>query len=172
MLKGMAQSSRHVLLGVALQFAILLTMVGIAARPLITGVTGLLRVVPVDPRDAFRGDYVTLGYEGIVGIGNKLSPTTTEKPFWGRPVYVPLTREADGRHWQPGDATFERPKRGMYLRGKLQASGLVVFGIESFYLQDGTGTAYENAMHHKRLSAEIALTTDGQATVKRLVIEK
>src|ERR671921_157628 len=74
---------------------ILVAMIGLRALPLVTGQTVLVRVVPIDPRDLFRGDYVTLSYdfsrvppEGVEGIsaderGNK-------SKLEGRTVYVPL----------------------------------------------------------------------------------
>src|SRR4051794_27486495 len=117
---GPIEPRRFVLLGILLQFAILVTMTGLAARPLLIGDTGLLRVVPVDPRDVFRGDYVTLSYEGINTNNRKFPPSTTDKALFGHAVYVPLAREADGRHWQPGKITLERPKSGAYLRGTLR----------------------------------------------------
>ena len=48
---------------VGLQVAVLGAMIVHQARPLVTGDTILLRVVPVDPRDLFRGDYVILSYD-------------------------------------------------------------------------------------------------------------
>jgi len=48
---------------IILQLIVLVGMIAMRLTPLLTGQTILLRVVPVDPRDIFRGDYVTLAYE-------------------------------------------------------------------------------------------------------------
>jgi uncharacterized membrane-anchored protein len=47
----------------AFQVLFLVGMIAERAAPLRSGRTVLLRVVPVDPRDLLRGDYVTLSYE-------------------------------------------------------------------------------------------------------------
>ena len=59
----------------AFQVIFLVAMIGLRVAPLLTGQTILIRVLPVDPRDLFRGDYVVLSYEfsrippqGIEGI--------------------------------------------------------------------------------------------------------
>jgi len=59
---------------VALQILLLVSMIVIRAAPLVMGESILVRVQPVDPRDMFRGDYVILSYpfstvpaNGIVG---------------------------------------------------------------------------------------------------------
>ena len=38
-------------------------MIALRAIPLLTGQTVLVKVVPVDPRELFRGDYVQLSYD-------------------------------------------------------------------------------------------------------------
>src|SRR5258708_2650618 len=61
--------------GVCLQALVLIAMIAIHAAPYLVGERIVLKVVPIDPRDVFRGDYVILGYEinrlpaaGIPGI--------------------------------------------------------------------------------------------------------
>ena len=58
-----AREPKVLLVTVVAQLVILLSMIAIRAVPLMTGQTVLVRVQPVDPRDLFRGDYVTLSYE-------------------------------------------------------------------------------------------------------------
>ena len=57
--------SRRIFLfaGVGLQLVVLIGMIVFKAMPLWTGEPILLRVVPVDPRDMFRGDYVAISYD-------------------------------------------------------------------------------------------------------------
>ena len=54
---------RALLLVAALWLAILGGMVAINEHTLRTGREIVLKTVPVDPRDLFRGDYVTLRYD-------------------------------------------------------------------------------------------------------------
>src|SRR5207249_1216682 len=48
---------------VVAQVAVLAGMIAFDGLPLVLGQRIKLKVVPVDPRDFFRGDYVILGYE-------------------------------------------------------------------------------------------------------------
>ena len=55
---------RAILFGtIAFQMVVLGSMIARSTWTLITGETILLHVIPVDPRDLFRGDYVILAYD-------------------------------------------------------------------------------------------------------------
>jgi len=169
--------------GVGFQLLVLVVMIGILAAPLAFGETVLLRVVPVDPRDLFRGDYVRLGYEisrvpagGIEGLVETRGYAGHHRGKAAeQTVYVSLEPEADGRHYRAAKASTNRPPSGKYMRGKYkpdwQPGGQMVFGIESFYVPEGTGGAYVEAQRHRRLWAEVALAPWGQATLRGLRIE-
>ena len=134
---------------VVFQLSILVAMVLGRTVPYLGAQTVLLRVEPVDPRDMFRGDYVTLDYAISRVPNGKYEP--------GRTVYVTLVPEAGGRHYRAGEFLAEPPKSGVYIRGTAQAHGRATYGIESFYVQEGTGHDYEHAVRNRRLWAEIAL---------------
>lgn len=133
----------------------------------LVGKTVVLRVVPVDPRDLMRGDYVILSYEASrVPIDGDpphgVSPNT--------PVYVILEPEEDGQHWHAVKATLSRPWEGTYLAGRTDGRG-VRFGIEAYYVREGTGRELEIARNRGRLSAEVAVAPWGQAALRRLIVE-
>jgi uncharacterized membrane-anchored protein len=148
---------------VVLQLSILVAMILGRTVPYVGAQTVLLRVEPVDPRDMFRGDYVTLGYEISRVPGRKFEP--------GQTVYVTLVPEADGRHYRASEFLAEPPASGIFIWGTAGAHGRATYGIESFYVQEGTGHDYENAVRNRRLWAEIALDSRGTPALKRLVIE-
>jgi uncharacterized membrane-anchored protein len=163
-------------LGVAVQLAILAGMIVRHEMPYLTGQTVLLRVAPVDPRDMFRGDYVTLRYDfsrvpsgGIAGLGHFDYSRSAE--WQNRIVYVSLVPEADGRHWRAERFSLERPTSGRYIRGTIAGWGRIECGIESYYVQEGTGHKYEEAVRHGRLSAEVAIAPNGRAALRGLRIE-
>jgi uncharacterized membrane-anchored protein len=170
-----ARERKILLLTAAAQLAILVAMIALRAIPLLTGKTVLVRVQPVDPRDLFRGDYVILSYdfsrvspEGIEG----LSETDRYRRKWeGRTVYVPLVADSDGVHWRAEKATVVKPASGPFLRGQMQRYGSLQFGIESYYVQEGTGHRYEQAIRDRHLSAELAVTPSGLAALRGLRIE-
>ena len=171
-----ARERKVLLVTVAAQLLILLAMIALRSIPLITGQTVLVRVVPVDPRDLFRGDYVILSYdfsqvpgEGIEGLSEK------ERGSWskleGRTVYVPLVPDTNGVHMRAGKVTVEKPAAGLFLKGHMERYGSLKFGIEAYYVQEGAGLRYEEAIRDRQLTAELAVTSSGQAALKGIRIE-
>lgn len=158
---------------VAVQAVVLLSMAATHAATHWFGETVLVRVVPVDPRDLFRGDYVVLSYEfsrvpddGIEGIAD--SAVRPDEFFdvrehVGRTVYVSLVPEPDGKHLKPAKMSIHKPAEGPFLRGRIAGWNRIEYGIEAFYLQEGRGLDYEKAVQTRRLSAELAVTADGTA---------
>jgi uncharacterized membrane-anchored protein len=171
-----ARERKILLVTAAAQIMILLGMIALRAAPLVTGQTVLVRVEPVDPRDLFRGDYVILSYdfsrvprEGIEGLADKevLSWSKNE----GRTVYVPLVRDTNGVHYRAEKVTVVKPKSGLFIKGHMERYGSMKFGIESYFVQEGTGRVYEQAIRDRKLSAELAVTSSGQAALRALRIE-
>lgn len=160
------------LAGIGLQLIVLLGMTSLRAYALWRGDVYYVHVQPVDPRDLFRGDYVILSYP--------FSRLPTE--LWGHPqaqagrdIYVELVPEGDGKHWRANRFHFDPPRHGPYLhgpylRGKI-GPGRIEYGIESFYVQEGQGRRYEEAVRSRRLTAEIAVAPNGQASLRNLHVE-
>lgn len=160
------------LLGGALQVIVLVSMIVICVMPSVTGETVLLRTVPVDPRDLFRGEYVILSYEisriPSEGISGQLGQVGVFEQ--GRTVYVSLVPEDDGRHWRADRFSFEQPS-GLSIRGTITRGRRIAFGIESYFVQEGEGLKYERAVRDRALSARVAVAPDGKAALTGLVIE-
>jgi uncharacterized membrane-anchored protein len=159
----------------------ILVLTGMIAGKAITQRSGesiLLRVVPVDPRDLFRGDYVILGYEisrippgGINGIAVSRTPGNASD-WQGRMVYVSLVLESDGLHYGGGTVSTVPPPPGVrFIEGTVADPRRITFGIESYFVQEGKGKKYEDAIRNHRLSAEVALTSSGHAALRGLRIE-
>jgi uncharacterized membrane-anchored protein len=148
---------------VALQLCILVGMLFGRTVPYIGAQTVLLKVEPVDPRDLFRGDYVTLNYGITRTPGGRFAP--------GQSVFVTLVPEADGRHYHAGEFLEQAPAGGLFIKGTAQGTGRATYGIESYYVQEGTGHDYEAAVRNRRLWAEVALDSNGNGQLQRLIIE-
>lgn len=166
-----SRNERNILLvGIIFQLLILIGMIVWQAMPIWTGDTFLLRVEPIDPRDLMRGDYVILSYEMSM-----LPVEGLEGERWGwpdqRPVFVMLEKEEDGKHWRGVKASTAKPTSGRYIEGKT-SRGRLIFGIESFFLQEGSGKAYESAIRDKRVSAKISLSRDGRAALVDLQYDR
>jgi len=171
-----ARERKILVLTVVAQLAILLGMIALRAAPLVTGQTVLVRVQPVDPRDLFRGDYVILSYDF-----SRTSPDSikglpaNERGSWkkleGRPLYVMLIPDSNGVHHRAEMVTVVKPPHGVFLKGRMERYGSLKFGIESYFVQEGTGREYEQAIRDRKLSAELAVSSSGQAALRRLHIE-
>ena len=154
---------------IAFQMCVLGSMIVQHGAVLVMGDSILLRVVPVDPRDPLRGDYVILRY-----TFSNLWPQGSgqwDESHAAAEVFVTLEPESDGKHWRGTSASWTRPTSGRFIRGTVRNSWSLEFGIEAFFVQEGQGKEYESARNAQRLSAEIALTRDGTASLKRLVLE-
>jgi uncharacterized membrane-anchored protein len=148
---------------VGLQLFILVAMIVGRSVPYIGAQSVLLRVEPIDPRDLFRGDYVTLSYAFTRIPSGNFQP--------GDSVYVTLVPEQSKRHYIAHEFLHNPPSAGLYIRGVAQTNGRANFGIESYYVQEGTGHAYEAAVRSRRLWAEVALDNQGNPALQSLVIE-
>lgn len=164
------------LIAVGLQLLVLAGMIVQRLMPLVTGDVLLVRVEPVDPRDLFRGDYVILSYGfsryppgGIEGLPSRSGSAYREHA--NRTVYVQLVPDPDGKHYRAGRMSTTRPAAGKFLRGRIAGYDRIDFGIESYYVQEGTGRDYEDAVLKGRLSAEIAVTNSGQSALRALHID-
>ena len=169
-----ARERKVLLVTAAVQLLILVGMIAKRAVPLVTGQTVLVKVQPVDPRDLFRGDYVILSYAFSrvpVDSVEGLSIAERGRKSEGRTVYVPLVLDSDRVHWRADKVTVVKPAAGPFLKGQMSRYGSLKFGIEAYYLQEGTGLRYEQAIRNRQLSAELAVTSSGHAALKGLRIE-
>ena len=157
--------------GIGFQLLVLVAMIATPLTTLVTGDTLLLRVAPVDPRDLFRGDYVILSYEFSRPAAGSIPGLETTDEWQGQIIYAVLVPEEDGRHWRLSHYSIEQPMTGKFLRGEVPSWRRIEFGIESYFVQEGEGLKYEEAVRNGKLSAEVAVDGNGRAVLKRLVIE-
>jgi len=163
------------------QAAVLGWMIWDRASLLANGREVVLDVIPVDPRSLFRGDYVILGYD----ISRYTLPPGTEVPQRGAPFYVTLRKGADDA-WQAIAGSSTPPASiaadDVVIRGKVDYAsaarqdsadtGPVValrYGIESFFVPEGTGRELEHMVRDKKISAVVAVNGSGEAAIKGLM---
>ena len=61
-------------------------------------------------------------------------------------MYVPLVADSVAGHWRAEKVTVVKPASGPFLRGQMERYGSLKFGIESYFVQEGTGREYEQAI--------------------------
>jgi len=99
---------------ILLQILILAGMIGYRHYWVETGEKIMLRVSPVDPRDLFRGDYVSLAYEISSLDLDRLSVKELFRPK--EKVYVILEPETDGT-WKAAGVAKSRPSGKKFIQG-------------------------------------------------------
>ncbi len=154
---------------VGLQVVAVLVFAGVKEYTLRGGQEIVLATVPVDPRDLFRGDYVTLRYE-ISTVPGQFAVGDT--------VYTRLF-ESNGV-WRPGYATKERPgPDDTFIRGRVArltslnptlSQAEVEYGIESYFVPEGTGHQIEQ--QGGKLWVKVAVDSTGSAIIKDLIFEQ
>ncbi|MES1990864.1 MAG: GDYXXLXY domain-containing protein [Pseudomonadota bacterium] len=131
---------------------------------------------PVDPRDLFRGDYVTLGY-AITSLS--LTEINGDQTWAdGETIYAELT--PDKTSWRAVAAfhAYEMPAIGnKIIRGTIsdydatRNIARVDYGIERYYVPEGEGRVLEEERNKRALSVDVALGRDGEATIKGIRID-
>ena len=118
-------------------------------RVLTEGEVFLFRTAPIDPRDPFRGEYVTLNFEAETG--QWAAPTaSTEGEYMQRSAYAVLEADADG-FARITQLTDQPPTGGAFVHVEFMAYGTegvsrVSLPFDRYYLEEGDGAATEQML--------------------------
>ena len=176
------------ILAALLLCGLILAMVYQRAEILRNGQEVRLEVVPVDPRDLFRGDYVVLDYR----ISTVDLPKDTPNVFTrGQKVFVTLRPNENGKTRAVAISSGRPVASGtdIVISGVVTApsvcpfneSGImdckagnravrVKYGLESYFVPQGEGKKIETT-DKARLEVVAAVTPSGQSAIKRLLID-
>ena len=108
-----------------------------------------LRTAPVDPRDPMRGDYVNLSYSfNTVDFSHYRGKTAAPTLKRGTPVFA-LLKAGPENVFDLDYLSDLPPPSGIYLRGQVSRDVLggqipVTYGIEQYFVEQGSGRAIEN----------------------------
>jgi uncharacterized membrane-anchored protein len=140
----------------------------------------VLPIVPVDPRSLFRGDYVRLSYD-VSRVPGRLFKQSVAA---GDKLYVTIEKAADGSYSavavsltepesvQPGQTVLQGwLQYGRVASGNVPQDVWVRYGIESYFVPEGTGLALEDLAREKKLAAVIAVDRDGRSAIKGLMVD-
>ena len=163
----------------ALQLVVLAYMAGEREWVVRTGRTIYLRTAPLDPRDAMRGDYVSLSYD-ISRVPRDLwpgglaatNPTTEELPRDTK-VYAALRTSPDGVA-ELTALSLQPPASGLFIRGRTEGSWVtalpVRYGLEAYFMEQGRGLELERGQNREGirvpLEMETAVSPGGLAVLK------
>ncbi|MFN8558918.1 MAG: GDYXXLXY domain-containing protein [Dehalococcoidia bacterium] len=163
---------------VALQFAILGSVIGYKGYTVATGETVLLKVVPVDPRSLFQGDYVNLAFD--ISRLDRTDKQDGVPLYGGRKVYVELVRGDDG-YWRlvgVHDKIEPVADGRVLLKGAVTSDAFappgdttvrVEYGIEQVYVPERSGRAIETS--RAELGLEVKVDRFGNGVARRIFID-
>lgn len=157
-------------------WSILAGMVVKAYLPIMTGKKYLLPVSARDPRDFFRGNYVTLQY-GFSAVNlEKLAHNLNPGQFYkfGQTLWLDLS-EDKGELKAVGLYTDAAKARGVRLKvqpswritGKDKTADLTS-GLESFFAPKTAAEEWEKGLREGRVLAEVAIDSAGNARLTGL----
>ena len=154
-----------------------------------TGTEIILKTQPVDPRDLFRGDYVTLNYE--ISTLN-LEEIPAEDPHFEYNDQIYLALEIKNEYGVPKKIYKNPPDNELYIKGTVkeliydweayESSNVteepdlkelrVEYGIESYFVPEGKGLEIERQQQTGGEGVDVKVVVDkyGNAVIKSLLI--
>jgi hypothetical protein len=144
----------------------------------------------VDPRDLFRGEFVrldtpatTLLVEGTPGEASDAPRVRPVGRWWGTwaeverasgaLVFVQLEPAPGSDEMRPVSISRGKVPGAVNLRGRIRgvtgATLRVDYGLDAFYMQEGTARPVEQAMREgRRVQMEVAIAASGRARIRAL----
>ena len=170
-------------LAVASQVLVILIIVVFKVSILSEGNDVLLRIVPVDPRDWLRGDYVTFSYD-ISSLSSYYA--NRQNLASGDTIYVVLRQ--GNKYATVSRVQKEKPsEKEIFIKGKIASGGVspsnddlmdeefnnrqlrVIYGIEQYFIPEGSGQNFN--FPDKTAAAQVFLDSNGNAVLKRIYID-
>lgn len=166
----------------------LLFLVGEAAKyrvALAHGQTVLLRVVPVDPRSLFLGNYMALSYDiSSLNLSAIAHDPKAARASVGDTVYVVLR---PAKPWaQAVEVTSAKPPRRdgrPFLKGRVAAGFggrlMVAYGLERYYIPEAAQERVNELARRRlrtrqgwaQLTVEVAVQDDGRGLIRRVLVD-
>lgn len=172
------------ILAVGFQLLVLLLLILFKFSVLIGGNAVLLKIRPVDPRDPFRGDYVTFTYADISRGAFQFNYEPVRN---GDRVYVPLERSG-GSYWRvSGEVGKVKPKEGLFIKGVVESGGVdivdelagstkrsyrtvtIKYGIEEYFIPEGAG--HSMVFRGDKNFAKVMVDENGNAVIKQIFVD-
>ncbi len=149
---------KKLIIGISVIFGILILFIGFLSLPYLFGKTIVLKTMPVDPFDVFRGQYVVINYE----ISNIPAISGARE---GQTVYVLLEEREDGIFYYKS-AQLEKPE-GIFIKGRVNYISndqmRVEYGIEQYFFERGAEFQTRN------MTVEAKVDWSGNSRISKLL---
>ncbi len=140
-----------------------------------------LAVIPVDPRDLFRGDYVILSYPISRLMSDEIDGDDDFNYY--DTIYVTLAEAPDG--WKATSIHKAAPDGGVFLKGVVENQYVrdackvaapctefsIAYNLEQFFVPEGEGRELETLRNDQRMSVDVAVAENGRSALKRLLVD-
>jgi uncharacterized membrane-anchored protein len=135
-----------------------------------TGTVVILKTIPIDPRDLFRGDYVILRYD-INRI--RLDSILSDGGPFKKDDKIYLKLDTSSKYARATQISRNRFDEGLFIEGIITNSNKEVlsakYGIESYFVPQGTGKEIERKIG--KIDVIVAVDKQGNALIKSLQYE-
>lgn len=140
-----------------------------------------LAVVPVDPRDLFRGDYVILSYPMSRLVSDEIDGDDDFDYY--ETIYVSVAEAPEG--WQATSIHRAPPQDGVFIKGFVESVYVrdsckvaapcteyqIAYNLEQFFVPEGEGRELETLRNDQRMSVDVAVAGNGRSALKRLLVD-
>ena len=130
---------------------------------IVNGQEVLLKIVPVDPRDFLRGDYVSLHYD-INEMPKNSKYYGEYRHFKG---FVTLKKQKDGT-FIVAEVLETKPQKQLFLKGEVRGKNIYYNGINKYFVKEGQGKTLEKSLAQGGF-AKISVGKNGEARIKEIV---
>lgn len=152
---------------IVLQTTVLLMEYVNSVYPLVTGTEIKIKVIPVDPRSLFRGNYARLNYD----ISRVNFSDSTRFPRNNETVYVTLKLNDEGLY-EEVTASLSKPESGIFIRGRMKGTeGETIgirYGIEAFFAPKEKALDLEKKLRSGGI-AVVMLAENGKPALKDII---
>lgn len=176
----------RVILLLAVQIIALLGMIGIKQWTLSNGTAIVLETAPLDPRSLFSGDYVRLNYtistltlDSLAGDKEfKRHDTVYVVLQTAEPYATPVAAHhqmpdlASGQVALKGEVEYASNTRWNQQTRQLEpvSSLSVHYGIENYYVAEGSGRELERPVDNAKVSVRVAVDRFGSAGISAILL--
>ena len=178
--------NRRLFVVVLVQTLILLAMIGVRQWTLATGIPVILETQPIDPRSLFSGDYVRLNYK----VSDLRPEELAGDRIFKRHDTVFVVLAPDGEYWKAVSVHRGRPRPSdgqAVIKGSVEYTGDTIwdaernkavevkhlhvkYGIEDYFVQEGTGHELERPKQDEKISIQVAVDRFGNAGIKAVLV--
>ena len=164
---------------VGLQMVFLLAVAGFIQAKINSGQVVVLKVVPVDPRSLFMGNYMDLRYD-ISSVDLAKVPHSDKAELFTSYKVVYVTLQPDEKGARVANVGLSPPTDGsLYMRGQIQwkteSTLNLIYGIERYYIPEVREEEVNqmgwdpDGQDLPKITVEVSVARDGTAYLLRVL---